>query len=184
MTRKSAFTPYVRRLALCGIVALAFVAAFSEGSHWFLKDPADRAPQTVRLVIPAGTAARVAAGEAVPSIPAEMTFTLGDVLEVVNQDDVDHQLGPVWVPPGRSATLKMEAAEQYAYACSFQPSRYLGLNVRQPTTLLSRAIAIGFATPATTMFLFVYSLLLFPLDREGRQERSREQMARARGGAK
>ncbi|MGB7094677.1 MAG: hypothetical protein WBD62_08530, partial [Anaerolineales bacterium] len=107
---------------------------------------------------------KVAAGEPVPAIPDEMTFVLGDTLIVKNDDVVDHQLGPLWIPPKTKASLVLDAAQRYAYSCSFQTTRYLGLNVKQATTWQTRLVALGFSVPATTMFFFIYSLVLWPIN--------------------
>jgi hypothetical protein len=69
------------------------------------------------------------------------------------------------VPPASRASLPLELADKYAYACSFKPDRYLGINVRKPTTLTTRLTGLALATPPTTMILLVYSILLFPLSR-------------------
>jgi hypothetical protein len=85
---------------------------------------------------------------------------------VKNEDDVDHQLGELWIPAKTSASLLMEVPERLAYSCSFQPSQYLGLVVKQPTTWMTRLIAIGLAVPATTAILFLYSLVIRPIEVE------------------
>lgn len=105
----------------------------------------NREAQRVELVIPAGTAERVAQGEKPPTIPEAMTFVLGDTLVVVNQDSVAHQLGPLWVPPGTSASLVLGRVENLALECSFQPQRYFGLEVREPVTWGTRLTGILFA---------------------------------------
>jgi hypothetical protein len=156
--------PYLIRLGIVFLISLAFVVAFNEITFLMQKDKDDRAPQTFTIVIPAGTAERIEAGEDIPSIPSEMVFVLGDTLEVINEDSVSHQLGPIWVPAGTSSKLVMEVAENLAYSCSFQTSRYLGLDVRQPTTFGTRLIAVGLAAPTMTALLFIYSILVFPLD--------------------
>jgi len=153
----------LRRLAILFLVSLILVWIGSELAFIVQKDPSDRAPQQVELVIPRGTAAKVAAGELVTGIPEEMTFVLGDTLLVRNEDDVDHQLGPLWIPSRASASLLMEVPERLAYTCSFQPSQYFGLVVKQPTTWITRLIAIGLAVPATTAILFLYSLVIRPI---------------------
>jgi len=157
-----------RRLMIVGVISLAFVFAMSEIAHLLLKEDTDRPSEQVELVIPKGTAAKVAAGDASPSIPDEMTFVVGDILLVQNEDVVDHQLGPLWIPAGTHASLLLEDANRYDYTCSFHPSQYLGLDVRQKTTMNIRLIALSYVTPATAVVLFVYSLVVFPLnsDRE------------------
>jgi hypothetical protein len=157
---------YLKRLLIVFVICLVFVLAFNEITYMLQKDQFDRQPQTIQLVIPAGTADRVAAGEAVPSIPKEMVFMLGDTLQVKNEDVVAHQLGPIWVPPGGTSSLKMEQADKYAYHCSFASSQYLGLDVRQPTTLSIRLTGLAFAAPTMTALIFLYSLLVFPVEKQ------------------
>jgi hypothetical protein len=152
------------RLVITFFISLILVWVGSEVAFYFLKENTDRVPEQIELVIPVGTADKVAAGEPIPSIPDEMTFVLGDTLIVNNEDTVDHQLGPLWIPPRSKASLVLDAAERYAYSCSFQTSRYLGLNVKQATTWQTRLVALGFSVPATTAFLFIYSLALWPIN--------------------
>lgn len=160
---KPEYRPYLTRFLLILGISLALVLAVNEGLYLLSKEEHDRAPETVQLTIPAGTADLVARGESAPAIPEEMVFVQGDVLEVVNQDAVDHQLGPIWVPPGATGRLVLEDANKFAYACSFAPSRYLGIDVRQATTITTRLTALGFATPPMVVILFIYSLLAFPV---------------------
>lgn len=155
-----------KRLIITLLISLALVWIGSEVAHYFLKEDTDRLPEQIELIIPPGTADKIAAGEPIPSIPDEMTFVLGDTLIVKNEDSVDHQLGPLWIPPRAKASLVLDAAERYAYSCSFQTSQYLGLNVRQPTTWQTRLLALGFTVPATTAFFFIYSLALWPINPE------------------
>jgi len=161
--KKTTLRPYLNRLAIVFIISLIFVVAFNEISFLLQKDKYDRAPETVTLVIPQGTAARVEAGEDVPSIPSEMVFVLGDVLTVRNEDDVSHQLGPIWVPPSTTGSLVMEQAQNVVLSCSFQTSRYLGLDVRQPTTMGTRLIGLGISVPTMGALIFIYSLLIYPI---------------------
>lgn len=167
MSRKD-LRVFGRRLAICFLIALAFAILISEVAYRFQKDRVNRPPQAVELVIPAGTAEQVQQGNPVPSIPEEMDFLIGDVLVVINEDSVDHQLGPVWVPPASRASLPLELADKFSFACSFKPGRYLGINVREPTTLITRLTGLGLITPPTAMILLVYSILVFPLQAKGR----------------
>ena len=60
-----------------------------------------RPPKTIVLDIPPGTSSRVAQGTSV--LPQDMTFVLGDTLQVNNRDSVAHTLGPLFIPSGSSA---------------------------------------------------------------------------------
>jgi hypothetical protein len=159
----STVRPYLIRLGIIFGLSLVFVIAFNEISFLIQKDQHDRAPKTIQLVIPAGTAESVANGEDISDIPDEIVFVLGDTLEVVNEDTASHQLGPIWVPPGSTGKLVMEKASKLAYSCSFQTSQYLGLDVRQPTTFGTRVVGISIATPTMTALIFIYSLAASPI---------------------
>jgi len=158
--------PYLFRLALTLTFSVIFVAIFNEATYLLQKEDFDRLPKTVSLVIPPGAAAQVAARQAVQGVPEEMVFVLGDVLEVKNEDSQAHNLGPLWIPPGGTARLVMENPNKYSYSCSFQPSQYLGLDVRQGTTLATRITAMLLAAPTLTALLFIYSLAVWPIHKE------------------
>jgi hypothetical protein len=169
MAEKSTLHKGVLRFIIIFILSMGVIWIFSEGTHWLLREDYDRNPQVVELVVPLGAAQRVAAGEPVPSIPDEMIFVVGDTLTVKNEDSVDHELGPLWVPAGSSASLVLDQPRKFMYTCSFQDSRYLGIDVRQPTTWTTRITALAVASPATAIFIFVYSLLVWPIKLQGKK---------------
>lgn len=126
-----------------GMIAGILVGAvISEATYFFLRGGEGRTPEVIQIVIPAGTSEKVRNGQAEPSLPTAMTFVVGDTLVVKNEDTVTHQLGPLYVPPGTSASLQLEATQKYAATCSFQPGRYFGLDVRAPLTLQTRIVGI------------------------------------------
>lgn len=155
--------PYLKRLGIVFLISLVGSFLVSEAAFRLQPHNVDRAPQVIELVIPLGTAAKVAAGDAVPTIPAEMVFVLGDVLMVRNEDNEPHELGPLFIPAGASASLPMDQAENFAMNCSFQPSSYLGVDVKEPTTWRTRLTGLSFSVPPTTLMLFLYSLLSNPI---------------------
>lgn len=159
------------RLVILTIVSFVIVLIFSELSFIFQKEEGDRAPQVVEIFIPEGTAEMVSAGKKITSIPDEMSFVVGDVLVIHNRDVVQHQLGPLFVPANSSASLAMETADSHAYACSFQQTKFMGLSVRNPTTAWTRMQGLLLAAPATAIFLFVYSLVILPLDNKSDKEK-------------
>ena len=146
------------------LVSVVLVLIMGEVANRIIPD-AGRAPQDVLLVIPAGTAEKVARGEAEPNLPEQMRFVTGDVLIVQNDDVVDHELGPLFIPAGTRASLTLEEAAHYDYSCSFHPSQFLGLAVSEATDLNVRIIAVLYVAPATALFIFIYSLALKPLDK-------------------
>jgi len=160
----TSYRPYIKRFIIASLVALIFVGTINETAHLLQKDATDRPSKTLELVIPAGTAHRVNTGGGEPTIPEELTFVVGDSLVVKNLDEVPHELGPLFIPAGASASMRMEDSNKYTLGCTFSPSKYLDFDVRSRTTVNSRIQALSLATPPTAMFFFVYSLLIFPIN--------------------
>jgi hypothetical protein len=150
-------------LGIVLVIATLVAIVINESAFFFQRESYDRAPKTIEMVIPAGTAARVAAGEAPVGLPSEMTFVVGDVLKVKNEDSSAHELGPLVVPPGTTASLVMQTVDNLAYSCSFQPDGYLGLDVRKATTLGTRLIGLSLTAPTLGALMFLYSLVVFPV---------------------
>jgi hypothetical protein len=158
--------PYLVRLGIVLGISLLFVVLFNEVAFILQKDQNDRAPETIEIVIPPGTSQKLEEGVEVVSLPSDMVFVLGDTLTVRNEDSTDHQLGPIWVPPGTNGSLVLNRADKLAYSCSFQNSRYLDLDVREPTTINTRLIGIGVAAPTLAALLFVYSIAIWPVKKK------------------
>jgi len=141
------------------LIGLVIGTAINETTFIFLRETA-RAPKVIELVIPDGTAERVARGETPPTIPDSMTFVVGDTLLVKNDDSADHELGPLWIPAGSSASLSLDAVQSYAYACSFQPGKYFGLDVHEALTLGTRLYGILYSGIPLGGLIALYSLVM------------------------
>ena len=153
---------FTLRFLVLLLVSIVAVLMFSEGFYRLIHTDSERAPKTVEITIPAGTAERIAAGESGPDL-SKMVFVVGDTLLVHNLDSVSHELGPIWLPPGTSGSLALGEANDFIYNCSFQPTQFLGLTVRAATTWTARLSALWYGVPPILMFLMVYSFVLFPL---------------------
>jgi hypothetical protein len=161
--------PINKALRIIGISVLGGLVSgilLSEVSFYFLKTGETRPPQTILLTIPNGTAARVARGEADPSIPTNMIFVVGDDLLVVNQDTVPHTLGPLYIPPQSSATMNLNLVEEYAFACSFTPSKYIGLSVQSPLDIGTRLFGVVEAGVPMGILIGLFSLVVDPSNRK------------------
>lgn len=154
----------VKRILLSMLVGLLLGVAISEIPFIYLQETA-RPPQEITLVIPDGTADLVARGEQPPTIPDNMSFVVGDTLIVKNEDVLDHKLGPLWIPANSSAQLSLDQEESFAYECSFQPGKYLGLEVNQPLTTATRVYGMLYVGLPLGVMLALYSLVL-PVKKE------------------
>jgi hypothetical protein len=149
----------LKRILFSLLIGLAIGVLINEVTFLFLRETA-RPPQVIELVIPDGTAEGIARGEASPAIPDSMTFVVGDTLLVRNDDTADHELGPLWIPAGSSASLPLDAVQSYAYSCSFQPGNYFGLDVREPLTAGTRLYGILYSGIPLGGLIALYSLVM------------------------
>ena len=141
------------------LIGIVLGTLISEISFIFLRETA-RPPQDVLLTIPAGTAEKVARGEQPPSIPLDMIFVVGDTLVMVNEDDVDHKLGQLWIPANSSASLALNEEQNMAFECSFQAGNYFGLDVRQALTPGIRIYGGLYAGLPLGILIAVYSFVI------------------------
>ena len=155
----------IKRILISMLLGIGLGFVLSELSFVFLHETA-RPPQDVILTIPAGTAEKVARGEQPPSIPQDMIFVVGDILVVVNKDNVDHKLGQLWIPANSSARLALNEEQNIAYECSFQPGNYFGLDVRQALTLGTRIYGVLYAGLPIGVLILVYSFVIPPKKNE------------------
>ncbi len=130
-----------------------------------LIEPAVKNARVVELVIPAGTARAVAAGEPAPFIPASLALTADHELVVRNEDDVTHKVGLFSVEPGKTATIRADPTGN-TLTCTVHPSGYLNVTVDHrpgPLTVLVLALVVGLPFGALVALI---SLVVQRLDAE------------------
>ncbi len=86
--------------------------------------------EVVRVEVAAGTAARIAAGTPVELLPSTLEVAVGDRLEIVNEDDVLHQVGPYTVAPGQTLQQSFTSPGTLEGACTLHPSGAIRIVVR------------------------------------------------------
>jgi len=163
-------TALLVRFLLTIAAGLLLATVFSEVAFGLQRNTVSRPPRTVELVIPAGTSDQVARGTS--SIPQDLVIVAGDTLLVRNQDTVAHTLGPLYIPSGSSASLRLGQAGSLSYACSFEPSKYFGLTVQEALTLGVRLEGIIVAGVPLGILIGLYSLIVRPLKKPGPSQTS------------
>lgn len=133
LSRKFSIT---RKTALLFLTGPVFMGALSILAWIVVGGGVLRLPQRIEFLIPQGTSVRIRAGEALPSIPAKSVFIVGDVLALRNEDDVNHQMGPFWIPAKTTLAVPLNQTSTFNYLCTIHPSGYIGLEVRPSNSLL------------------------------------------------
>ncbi len=112
-------------MGLYAFLALAFVGSAIGLSHVMgTSEGVERL-----IVIPAGTADRLAAGETVDILPADLRFEFRDRLVVVNDDDEAHTVGPFTVAPGDRLEKRFSEAATFDGFCSLHPSGNIRIEI-------------------------------------------------------
>jgi len=81
------------------------------------------------FVIPAGTADRIANGEDVEIVPAELVMSVGQSIRIENHDVVGHIVGVFYVGAGETLTQRFDTAGELSGECSVHPSGSFTLRV-------------------------------------------------------
>jgi plastocyanin len=114
----------VRRAALASIVVTLSVllGACASGDGVFdLEAAGDEQPADVRYVIPEGTGAANDAGQPVEIMPARLEVSVGQVIEIVNEDDRGHLVGPFFVGAGETLRQRFSSPGTFIGACTINP---------------------------------------------------------------
>ncbi len=86
--------------------------------------------EVIEIEVPAGTAARIEAGEAVELLPRTLEVSVGDTLEIRNLDDVPHEVGPYYVGAGQTVRQTFTSPGTIQGLCTLHPSGEITIVVR------------------------------------------------------
>ena len=86
---------------------------------------------TFEYTVPAGTGARLDAGEDIDVLPAAIDASVGDVITIVNHDERGHVVGPFYVGEGETLTQRFASPGTYRGRCSVHPSGEVTITVRE-----------------------------------------------------
>lgn len=73
------------------------------------------------FVIPAGTAARIAAGEEVVIVPRRLDVRVGESIRIRNLDDEPHQVGPYYLSPSQTVAQTFTRPGRLVGVCTIHP---------------------------------------------------------------
>jgi hypothetical protein len=129
-------TPPLEKHALRWAISLAFLAIGLAVAAYRGAVLHEELRQYV-IVIPAGTAERLAAGDETNAPPHSFELVLGvrDVLVIKNEDSVWHQVGPYRVAPGHTLQQRFSRPGTIQAACTITSSQQVEIVVRERRSL-------------------------------------------------
>jgi plastocyanin len=119
-----------RRRLVTVIVAVVLVALAAGAVALLVGGTGGDGGAQLRYVVPAGTGARLDAGEAVEILPRLLEIDAGDTVVVVNEDDRAHVVGPFSVRAGETTSYTFDEPGRYLGACSVHPDGEITILVR------------------------------------------------------
>ena len=82
-------------------------------------------------LIPAGTGDRIDNGEVIEIMPNELDVVVGEVIEIVNEDDQGYIVGPFYVGPQETMRQKFLSAGEFTGRCAVSSSGDIVLRVAE-----------------------------------------------------
>lgn len=146
---------------LLGFIAWRAVAEVAEA----------RLAERVVVTIPAGTAARLAAGDASGGssalAPDAVRLAAGDTLLVRNEDSVTHTVGAYSIAPGAVLELTTEPSDGGAFGCSFTAGGSFAVTVVSPLQPASVIVPAGLIGLPVGLLVGVLAVFVRSLDGPG-----------------
>jgi len=112
-------------------VGMLAAACSSDPSGALIEEAGDSSAADYSYLIPIGTAERIAAGEPVEILPAQLEVNVGEVIRIVNQDDEGHFVGIFYVGAGETVTQRFASPGEFVGNCTVHPSGQLTLTVHE-----------------------------------------------------
>lgn len=120
------------RLAAVAAAAVLVGPACSGGSDTIEVDDAAAAAADYSFSIPPGAGEAYDRGEPLEVLPATLDVRVGEVIEIVNDDDRGHLIGPFFVGAGETLRQRFRSPGTYVGVCTVHPSGELSLKVSAP----------------------------------------------------
>lgn len=117
-------------LATVLVLCVAGTSCSGERSGPLIVDDLVSGPADYEYVIPAGTGDRIAAGDPVAILPAELDVRVGERIRIVNEDDRGHFVGIFFVGAGETVTQQFATAGEFIGNCTVHPSGEIRLRVK------------------------------------------------------
>ncbi|MEO1060947.1 MAG: hypothetical protein AAFZ07_05990 [Actinomycetota bacterium] len=120
----------LRRWIVAAAIAVVLVGCGGDSDDSFGLDDAaaDEAPDHA-FVIPVGAGEAFDRGEPLEILPADLDVRVGEVLEIVNEDDRGHLIGPFFVGAGETLRQRFASPGEFIGICTVHPSGEITVTV-------------------------------------------------------
>jgi plastocyanin len=118
-----------RRLVVGLVLMLAAAACSGDEGTVGLVDEESGSDADHAYTIPTGAGEAFDRGEPLEILPAELRVRVGEIIEIVNEDDRGHLIGPFFVGAGEVLRQRFSSPGDFIGVCTVHPSGQLVLVV-------------------------------------------------------
>jgi len=119
----------VRHLLAVVLAGALLASGCSSAQGGLFANDDSRRPPDYAYVIPAGSGEAIDRGEALDILPEELDVKVGEVIEIVNEDDRGHLIGPFFVGKGETLRQRFSSPGTFIGECTVHPSGRIVLRV-------------------------------------------------------
>jgi hypothetical protein len=121
----------VLAIALFAVAGLLMVGCGNDEPSSFSVGSAGDRPADYAFVIPVGAGEALDAGEPLEILPADLPVKVGEVIEIVNEDDRGHLVGPFFVEAGETMRHSFASPGEFVGICTVHPSGEITVTVTE-----------------------------------------------------
>jgi hypothetical protein len=114
---------------LVALAVLVLLVGCGDDDSFGLDDATDTADVDHAFVIPPGAGEAFDRGEPLEILPADLDVRVGEVLEIVNEDDRGHLIGPFFVGAGETLRQRFASPGEFIGVCTVHPSGEITVTV-------------------------------------------------------
>ena len=113
----------VREIAAAAAILLAIAGCSSSGVDTFEQvDASAEAIAEYEYVIPIGAGLALDAGTPLPILPGDFDARVGQTIQIINEDDRGHLVGPWFVGAGETMRQTFKTPGEFIGECTVHPS--------------------------------------------------------------
>jgi len=111
------------------VAVIAVLVVGCSGPETLFSDDERMSPPDYSFVIPAGAGIALDSGQPLEILPAELLVSVGEVIEIRNDDDRGHLVGPFFVGAGELLRQRFASEGTFIGECTVHPSGQIRLVV-------------------------------------------------------